>query len=261
MLIRAISAIIGLSFIAAVIHFSGIHGLVALFALVAFISTIEFSIMVEKENKIIRSLFITLAYAFYLSFTFLSQSFLVFLGCFIVLASYFILFSKYDNETKGVRLNSWIMGFIYCGALTGTATHGLIEFGFPYFYGLFILSFATDTFAYFGGRLFGKHLLAPDISPKKTIEGAALGLIFGAGGGFLYLSQIPHTSSNFYLIICCLLSSLFSMVGDLFESLIKRNSGVKDSGKMMPGHGGLLDRIDGLLFVAPALYLWMQFFI
>lgn len=261
MLLRAITAVLGLSLLYAVWYFFKANGIVILCSLVSFICALEFSVMVEKDSRWIRSLFVALTYAFFLAFTFLSQSFLIFLICFIVMATYFVLFSTDTNEKKGLKLNSWIMGMIYCGALTGTVTQGVLKFDLPYFLALIILSFGTDTFAYLGGRFFGKRKLAPSISPNKTLEGSLTGLIFGSGLGFLYLSQLSHKSPTYLLIICCVLISIFSQVGDLFESLLKRNSGVKDSGKMMPGHGGVLDRIDGLLFAGPALYMWMLFFL
>ena len=261
MFIRAITALCGLLIIGTIWHFFETQGMVALFSLITLISTIEFSSMVEKESRIIRSLFVALSYAFFLSFTFLSQSFLIFLICFILMTSYFILFSQHDNQTKSEKLNSWIMGFIYCGALTGTATHGLMSYGISFVFAIFLLSFGTDTFAYLGGRLLGRRKLAPQISPNKTIEGSLSGLIFGTAAGTYYLSSIDNSSPFILILLCCLLSSIFTQVGDLFESLIKRNSGVKDSGKMMPGHGGVLDRIDGLLFAGPTLYMWMMFYL
>ena len=261
MLVRAITAISGLLLLYGVWYFFNIQGLVVLCSIVALICSLEFSVMVEKESRIIRTLFVALTYSFFLAFTFLSQSFLSFLICFMVIATYFVLFSKDPIEKRGLKMNAWVMGVIYCGALTGSVTQGIVKFNIPYFVALIILSFGTDTFAYLGGRLFGKRKLAPSISPNKTIEGSLVGLLFGSGLGFLYLSQMSHNSPTYLLIICCVLISIFSQVGDLFESLLKRISGVKDSGKMIPGHGGVLDRIDGLLFAGPALYMWMLFFL
>jgi phosphatidate cytidylyltransferase len=103
--------------------------------------------------------------------------------------------------------------------------------------------------------------LAPKISPKKTVEGAGVGLIVGSLIGYWYLSGLNHSSPSWVIALTCLSASLFSQVGDLFESTIKRYSGVKDSGKLLPGHGGVLDRIDGLLFAAPVVYIWMQAYI
>jgi phosphatidate cytidylyltransferase len=97
------------------------------------------------------------------------------------------------------------------------------------------------------------------ISPGKTREGALVGLLGGAVSCFFYLKSAMPPQSLPLLLMTCILASLFSQVGDLFESMLKRHSGVKDSGKILPGHGGILDRIDGLLFAGPIIYLWMVF--
>lgn len=217
--------------------------------------------MVEKDNGIIKSLFVVIAFSFYLTYSFFSPSMLSFICFFILLASYFILFNKQAIDLKMTKLTSWTVGLLYCGALTGIVTTGVIQFGGEYFLSLLLLSFLTDTFAYLGGKLFGKTPLAPQISPKKTLEGSAIGLIGGSLLGFLYLKSLPHTGSDMLVAIVCIAGSMFTQVGDLFESTIKRYSGVKDSGKIMPGHGGVLDRIDGLLFTGPIVYIWMLNFI
>jgi phosphatidate cytidylyltransferase len=142
---------------------------------------------------------------------------------------------------------------------------------------LLLVVWAGDIFAYFVGRSMGRHLMAPRISPKKTWEGAAASLIAGlAVGGalFYYSSSLSTTFLNWGLIQRrdgmfglerpALLPGLAltgalnvaAQLGDLVESLIKRGAGVKDSGTILPGHGGMLDRIDALLFAAPVLWLW-----
>lgn len=123
-----------------------------------------------------------------------------------------------------------------------------------------LLPWLTDSGAYFVGSAIGKHKLCPDISPNKTIEGAVGGLIVGVGGTALiaYLSTGPLSIVDFdvnwlNLIIVSLICSPISMIGDLSFSLIKRSFNVKDFGKIMPGHGGVLDRFDSVIFVAPVV--------
>lgn len=117
---------------------------------------------------------------------------------------------------------------------------------------LFVLTTATDVGAFFAGRAFGQHALAPKVSPAKTREGAAggttLALIICAGGLFLAGAVDFYTAIGLTLVM-----SLISILGDLFESLLKRVSGVKDSGDILPGHGGVLDRIDSIVAVLPFL--------
>ena len=132
--------------------------------------------------------------------------------------------------------------------------------------GVFLILFAmfcawmTDTFAYFSGKFLGKHKLCPNVSPNKTIEGAVGGVI-GAVVMNLVLFFVfdkffftVHTLVWWQIIIISAVLSVVSMFGDLSASIIKRNHGIKDFGKIFPGHGGVMDRIDSCLFVLPALY-------
>ena len=123
--------------------------------------------------------------------------------------------------------------------------------------GMFILIWTNDSMAYATGRLIGKTKLFERISPKKTWEGTIGGIIFTLGAGFLwsfYVSELPLI----FWIICSPLVAVAAIFGDLFESQIKRQLGVKDSGTILPGHGGILDRFDAALMAIPIFYgLWM----
>lgn len=125
----------------------------------------------------------------------------------------------------------------------------------------FFCSWITDAFAYFVGRSLGKHKLCPNISPKKTVEGAVGGVL-----GALLLNIIMfvifekcifvmHTVKVWQIIIISIILSVISMFGDLSASIIKRNHNIKDFGNILPGHGGVMDRFDSCLFVFPALYI------
>ena len=123
----------------------------------------------------------------------------------------------------------------------------------------FLAAFGSDIFALFGGMLFGKHKLAPEISPKKTVEGAISGLV-----GALLLTALYNIALQLFftlslpwlpLLLTALVGAAVSQLGDLSFSLIKRENGIKDFGRILPGHGGILDRFDGLLFAAPAVEL------
>ncbi len=124
---------------------------------------------------------------------------------------------------------------------------------------IFIGAWTTDTFAYFTGRVFGKHKLNPEISPKKTVEGSIGGMICSVGGYLLFgwiLSLGAHVTPNYLLLVIFgLVASFVAQIGDLITSLIKREHGVKDFGWVFPGHGGVLDRFDSVLAVAPILLL------
>jgi phosphatidate cytidylyltransferase len=128
------------------------------------------------------------------------------------------------------------------------------------------LTWATDTGAYFSGRMLGRHKLIPSVSPAKTVEGAVGGVIVAVIAAWLYvmfilrpvaqLSMLPASLTLFAILI-----SVVAQVGDLVESLFKRDAGVKDSSRLLPGHGGILDRFDSLLFVLPAAYVLLGYFL
>lgn len=118
---------------------------------------------------------------------------------------------------------------------------------------LFVV-WATDIGAYLIGRKLGKHKLAPSISPNKTIEGAAGGVVLALIVAFIYLAFYPQAYSTIGMLILTIVLSVSGQLGDLVESAFKRYYNVKDSGNLLPGHGGILDRFDSLLFVLPILY-------
>lgn len=124
---------------------------------------------------------------------------------------------------------------------------------------LIIIVCAADTGAYFAGRLFGKHLLAAHVSPKKTWEGFFGGVLLSILAVVLYLQYVTFTQHHFVQwISLTALVFLFSVLGDLLESMLKRLHGVKDSGNWLPGHGGLLDRIDSLTAATPVFGLGLM---
>ena len=124
------------------------------------------------------------------------------------------------------------------------------------FYLLFVISF-TDIFAYFGGKRFGKSMLAPTISPKKTWEGSFFGVVGGGIVGAIF-GEITMSMFWFYGMLLAMVLSVLGQLGDLVESKVKRLCNVKDSGKILPGHGGILDRIDGHMFAAPFFYYLLK---
>lgn len=125
---------------------------------------------------------------------------------------------------------------------------------------VFVLLWSTDTFAYLIGRKWGKHKLAPSISPGKSIEGLAGGIIGSLGVSCIFYYMQGDYDLLFYLG-AALLVSIAGVFGDLMESKIKRAVGVKDSGKLLPGHGGFLDRFDSMLLAAPAFYIYVMLYL
>lgn len=119
---------------------------------------------------------------------------------------------------------------------------------------LFVLIWSSDTFAYLTGKFFGKHKMAPKISPKKTWEGFAGGVVLTLILGFFVEHYFPELRGNWMIV--GLLVSIFAPLGDLVESQLKRSFAVKDSGNIIPGHGGVLDRLDSFIICAPVVYLY-----
>ncbi len=135
---------------------------------------------------------------------------------------------------------------------------GTLSAGAAYLWLAFVGTWANDTFAYFIGSRFGRHKLCPAVSPAKTIEGA-LGGMFGSIIAILTLGMLFHLSIA-QSVVMGILVGLAAPVGDLTESAIKRFANVKDSGRILPGHGGILDRFDSILFVVPVIYYYMYGF-
>lgn len=128
-------------------------------------------------------------------------------------------------------------------------------FYLPTVVGMFLLIWANDTFAYVCGRIFGKHKLFERISPNKTWEGTIGGIIFTLLLGFI-IGKYINEGNTFFWVISAIIIAPGSIFGDLLESLFKRSLNIKDTGTILPGHGGILDRFDAALFSIPFFYCW-----
>lgn len=170
-----------------------------------------------------------------------------------------VLVRKQHLADAGRTLSYALAGLIYVpmlGCVWPLLKH---DFGPQWLFLALALAFSSDTLAYFAGRGFGKHKLYEAVSPKKTIEGSIGGLFGGVlamvGFGHYWLApQLPIV----HAVVLGVIGSVLGQLGDLVESMIKRTFGIKDSGNVLPGHGGMLDRVDGLLFVAPLVYYYAK---
>ncbi len=126
-----------------------------------------------------------------------------------------------------------------------------------YLLGAFILVWVNDTFAFLVGKNFGKQKLFPSISPKKTVEGFLGGLFFACIASY-FIAEYTETLNFTNWLILAIIVSVFGTIGDLIESKFKRQAKVKDSGVIMPGHGGLLDRLDSIIFAAPFIFMFLR---
>lgn len=152
---------------------------------------------------------------------------------------------------------AWALsGILYIGWLLGLLVALRLEAGRGWVYLALLATFGSDTAAYFIGRALGRHKLAPRISPGKTWEGAVGGLLGAVIVSLLFTLHTPVQLAIGYweAALLGLLISIFGQVGDLAESMLKRSGGIKESGSLLPGHGGMLDRLDSVLFAGAAVY-------
>jgi phosphatidate cytidylyltransferase len=175
-----------------------------------------------------------------------------------VLTMCFFLFRVQDINTVAARAGITTMGIVWAGGLFSVACLRLLDDGLAWVILACILSWGADTGAYFAGRMFGKHKLYEAVSPKKTWEGAIGGVVTATLFAFVqHYSWREPVIDPLHLAILAPVACVFGQLGDLAESLLKRSMGVKDSGKIMPGHGGLFDRVDALIFVGVVLLAYV----
>jgi phosphatidate cytidylyltransferase len=179
----------------------------------------------------------------------------------MVLLSFLVgLFTRQEFVTSVQSAAFTLLGVFYVGWLFSYVLLLRLLIDGPYYvFYIFGVVWLGDAAALIVGTLIGRHKLAPSISPRKTIEGAIgglLGSLCGATFGGLWL--VGHFTLTQCLAVGCMLAGL-GQLGDLSESLLKRSAGVKDSGVLIPGHGGILDKVDGILFGAPALYYYILY--
>jgi len=161
-----------------------------------------------------------------------------------------------DLEGAADRLGRLVLGMLYVGGLFAfIPLVRRLDQGVGWVFVLLAASWLGDTGAYFAGRAFGRHKLASRLSPKKTWEGAIGGFFTSMAGAVLFGILFDLDTSWIVLAGLGGVLDVFGVLGDLAESMLKRAFGVKDSGGILPGHGGILDRVDSVLFAGPVLYL------
>ena len=262
MKVRVITAIVGIIAVLALVmaggwFLTGAVWIVSLIALSEYFKMLRnISVHIYTKSAAFALSFIVLVSGFYSLKAFVSMSLLLF--CLLL---FLILFIK---KEKVHNLIYTVFGVMYFGFGFGTlsllrGSHAILSPGEisidpGIFFILFALicTWASDSFAYLAGRKFGKHKMAPHISPNKTVEG----LIGGIAGCIILgtLVSAAFSYNLFYGFILACMAAVMAPVGDLFESYVKRACDIKDSGNILPGHGGMMDRFDSLLFVAPSLY-------
>ena len=184
---------------------------------------------------------------------------------YVVIVAFFAVFAhKSVGERQITMAIAMPIAIAYAYAAFESLLNSADGHGLFYFALLLNFSSVADTSAYFVGKAFGKHKLAPVVSPKKTIEGSVGGILGSLIGAVIFCFGYEFIAKGVDVNLLILLAitpvmCVLGMIGDLFTSAIKRNYGIKDYGNLIPGHGGILDRTDSLLLVAPVLALVIQF--
>jgi phosphatidate cytidylyltransferase len=260
---RWITGLIALPILIFVISYSGVIGLSVLVALVGVLALIEyFDITLKDSGGLIRILLTRSGYvtgvllfasAYY---TGLNGAVMVLMGNLLIVGA-ITLYGYSRDPLMTNRAAMQIQGMVYIPLMLSSII--LIrsgQDGIVWIYFLLAVVFSGDIGALYAGTYLGRHKLCPSVSPKKTIEGALGGLATNLLIGVTVKAFFLPSLSWGHTAVFILLIGIAGQIGDLFESVLKRTSGIKDSGGILPGHGGMLDRIDALLFAAPVAWLY-----
>ena len=258
---RVLTAIIGLPLLFFILSQGGIV-LVFGVSFLTFAGVLEYTFAINRDRELrkkISAIFMlilasAISITIKLDYYFLMPMILL---IFITIFSYEILSGNIGIQ----RGSAMLLGLIYVPVMFGYLyLFENLENGSYYLWLIFIIAFSTDTAAYFAGRSFGKRHLAPKISPKKTVAGAIGGIIAASGITIIYgviLGSFYNFVLPWYFYGCIgIIGSIAGQCGDLTASMIKRRVRIKDFGHILPGHGGILDRFDSILFIIPLIYVF-----
>ena len=266
---RAIAAFVALLVVLPTLFYGGVWGVFALAGVACLIGTSEFWNMISNDRKVSRSLSLVLYVVYSAVFLALSLGALIEFSVslmFVLVPAIFImwlsaLFFIPNNEEGMTFASNSTFGLLYLPLLLSTFVElrAFNEDGLLWVVLAMVLTWSADTGAYFAGRFFGKRKLFPRVSPKKTMEGVyggvLLTILVAIGYTQTWLPDVSVVSAGAMGAVLAILS----VVGDLVESMMKRAFGVKDSGKFMPGHGGIIDRLDSLLFTFPVMLAYVTY--
>lgn len=269
MFTRIVSGVIGIAVAAWLVHLGGVPFLITVMALTA-IGLLEFYRMVAKKGirpfRVVGILagLIIVGMAYFSSMTLTTVTMIIpalVLALFLVFS---IQLHKFGTEDAIRNVGITFFGIFYVAGLMAhfvllrNIDNPILPGEFAIWLAL-ICTWSTDSCAYFVGRSMGKRPLAPKISPKKTIAGFLGGLVGGSLAGFIYSIVIQFDPVKAAIIGLGI--AFVGQIGDLFESALKRDAGVKDSGNLIPGHGGALDRFDSTMFTIPLTFYFIIYFL
>ncbi|MEX0988030.1 MAG: phosphatidate cytidylyltransferase [Bacteroidales bacterium] len=261
LLVRTLSGIIFVLIVLGLIIWSE-YSMVALVLIIFALALFEFRRMFRQNDRLLFTVLLTTglltlstAYLFITGFIGLHMIAIIAGSILLILALHYLLISNTSiRETgPGLFITLWLTGsLIFFMALGWIREPGNYDPAFLVI--LLSLIWVFDAAAYIFGSLFGKTQIAPSVSPGKTLEGLVSGMMFTALAGYIIFRLTSEFTALQWVMIGCVVG-LGATAGDLFESKLKREAGVKDSGQIIPGHGGILDRFDSLLFTAPLFYI------
>lgn len=275
MKLRILTAIVGIPLVVVVLAFSHTPVLPFVAALLAGVGVFEMLGCIGIRRKLsvsIPSILLASAAALLIRYAigrmeFKSYFFAIFASVAFIYMFYLMVLAVVSKGTKSIGDMAMTVittlyitvGFASIVLLRDFTVVGDPDTGMALFALVFVGAWVPDGAGYFVGRAFGKHKLIPDVSPKKTVEGAIGGVVFGAAAfvlfGFIMQSFGVCKANYIQLAAAGLVVSVVSIFGDLIASLIKRQYGIKDYGKIFPGHGGVMDRFDSILAVAPFILM------
>ena len=264
---RILTGIIGLPIVALVLIFGNVYIVDGVFTVVALISMYEFfhAIKTEGKSKPIEWIGYLSCIVIALLHVIPKEHILNFIGLYTVLVIatmlIIVIFSKMRTGIKDIALTLFGIAYIIFFLAFIPLLYGL-ENGKLLVWYILISAWGTDTFAYFVGSKYGKHKFSK-ISPKKSVEGCIGGIIGATILMVIYTVFINKFGGMnikyWYVILMAIFLSIFSQIGDFSASAIKRTVNIKDFGNLFPGHGGMLDRIDSIIFIAPFAYFFIMY--
>lgn len=243
---RVISAAVALLILVPLVIIGGISLKIA-FALLSSIALFEILRASSKNNKYPE--FIKyLSYILIFLFVLLDVNLIIKVCTIFLILSTFMVFI--DKEKYNIESFSFMtFSIIFIGTIFSSLV-SIRNIDIHLFISMFLITILTDSFAYIGGKIFGKHKLIPKVSPNKTIEGSIIGSLFGTIIPSIYYIYMVDPGESFIVVLVTVFGlSILGQIGDLFFSSIKRYYGIKDYSNIMPGHGGVLDRLDSIIFV------------
>ncbi len=259
---RILAAAVGLLLVLPMLFWGGMPGAVVLICIVGVIALDEYARMAFPDDNLFALAWMTLCFAAVVTawlgwperLAIVSGAVVVLSMAQVTLRPGATLDGAADKAGRYVLGVGWIAGL-----LPFLLSLRALEDGIIWVFLVMVIAWMGDTGAYFAGRAFGKHKLYPKVSPKKTVEGLLGGFAGSTLGVAVVKLLLLPTLTPLDVIFYGVVASGLGVMGDLCESMLKRAFNVKDSGWIMPGHGGILDRIDSMLFVAPTVYAYTVF--